>query len=373
MAAPARTTTDDRRLALTPRPLPRLRRHRRRGRSSLAVLVLALTVSGLVGAYRYIWTFWLYRGFPPPSLPAAQGSGSQRQAVHPGTLETIDVYSPAVGLTLPAVVYLPPGYFAHPHKRYPSMYLLHGVPGSPQQFVEVGDVQVIEALLVARHQMPPTILVMPEGAPSLLDDTEWVDSVDHDQKWMTYVATDVVNAVDHRFRVLARRRDRAIAGLSEGGYGAFNTGLHHLSEFGIIESWSGYTQASTNKRYFGGSAALVAANSPSHEALVERETLLADRTVLWFYCGRSDSDLGQNVRFARELTRLGVPYTFFVRAGGHNWKLWRGLISQSMIAAGNRFAAGHARPTTKASTKARATARSPAGRVPSVEALGAAS
>jgi enterochelin esterase-like enzyme len=303
----------------------------------VAALAAVVTALGLAGAYRYVWTFWLYRGFPPPALPTA-GAGNRRTAVLPGTLETIEVRSPAVGLTLPAIVYLPPGYFAHPDERYPSMYFLHGVPGSPQQFVDVGDVQVWEALLVARHQMPPTVLVMPEGAPSILDDTEWVNGVERHQDWMTYVATDVVNAVDRRFRVIDRRADRAIAGLSEGGYGALNIGLHHLGEFGVIESWSGYMQSSTAKRYYGGSASLVAENSPADEVVSERARLLEDKTYIWFYCGRSDEDLRQNMRFDIELSLLGVPHDFFVRPGAHNWKLWRSLMAQSLMAAGAHFA-----------------------------------
>jgi enterochelin esterase-like enzyme len=314
----------------------RRRRFGRPLRPGLVALAVVITVVGLVGAYRYVWTFWLYRGFPPPQLPVADVHGHS-SAVLPGVIETIEIDSPAVGATLPAIVYLPPGYNHHPDERYPTIYLLHGVPGSPQQFVDVGDVQVAEALLVARHQMPPAIIVMPEGSPSLVDDTEWVNSVEPHQDWMTYVATDVVNAVDRRFRTIDSPADRAIAGLSEGGYGALDIGLQHLGEFGLIESWSGYTKASTDPRYFGHSASLVAANSPAVEVRRERAALLADHTYIWFYDGDKDEDLGQNVRFNTELSTLELPHHFFVRPGSHNWKLWRALVSQSLIEAGKHF------------------------------------
>ncbi len=365
MAAPAPTV---RRAVERARavPAPRHRRRANRSVALVAVIVVAVTGIGLYGAYRYIWTFWLYRGFPAPSLPLAQKTGGTTRVVLPGTLETIEVDSPAVGQTLPALVYLPPGYFAHPHRRYPAMYLLHGVPGSPQQFVDVGDAQIAEALLVARRQMPPVVLVMPQGAPSLLDDTEWVNGAGRDQAWMDYVATDVVGTVDARFRVLDRPADRAIAGLSEGGYGALNIGLQHLGEFGLIESWSGYTHASTATRYFAGHAALVAANSPAEKVLTERAAMLRDHTYLWFYCGRSDEDLGQNVRFDEELALLGLPHHFFARPGGHNWKLWRSLMSQSLIVAGRYFAGGplpgEPRPAGTATRHTpRATAAAPPG------------
>lgn len=323
--------------------------------------VLVAASFGIFSAYRYVWGFWLYRGFPPPQVPrqvlVSQGARqaparplpparwqvralTQRPAVPtppdhlvrvlPGTLETIEVASPVPGLRLPTIVYLPPGYFAHPQQRYPTLYLLHGVPGGPSQFVDVGDIQVAEALLVARHQMQPMVIVMPEGGTNLLDDTEWVNGVDPHQAWMSYIARDVVNAVDDRFRVVTARWGRAIGGLSEGGYGALNIALHHPGEFEVVESWSGYIQADTDPRYFGGSSELAAANTPSVEVRRERSRLLRQHTYFWFYCGRSDTDLLQNQQFAAELSALGLPHRYFAPPGDHDWGVWRPLVAQAL-------------------------------------------
>jgi len=310
-------------------------------RLSPVALLVALATSalalGLFGVYRYIWTFWLYRGFPPPTLPHLVGRRGHRVPTSPGEVVTIHVPLAGVSTPLPVTVFLPPGYLSHPHARYPSMYFLHGVPGASDQFLDVADVQIAESELVAEHRMPPTVLVMPQGAPSILDDTEWVDGAGRGTAWLTYVGRDVVVAVDRRFRIIDSGRDRAIAGLSEGGYGALNIGLHYPGEFGVIESWSGYTGASRAPRYFNHHPALLAANSPALEVSRERATLLRRHTFFWFYCGVTDEDLGQNERFAAELGALGIPHDFFLRRGGHNWGLWRAFIDQALIAAGDRF------------------------------------
>ena len=51
---------------------------------------------------------------------------------------------------------------------------------------------------------------------------------------------NVVHDVDHRFRTLANRDDRVIAGFSAGAYGATNIALHHVRMFANLQSWSGY-------------------------------------------------------------------------------------------------------------------------------------
>ncbi len=363
------------------------------------VLVLLAAVLGLFGAYQYLWGFWLYRGFPPPRLPrelpvalatpeppAAQrpsasphpvagralrvvpATPAARHAaalaaaarlvapmaltpaeapapaehlvpVLPGTLETIEVQSPLPGVRLPAIVYLPPGYFDHPDERFPALYLLHGSPGRPQQFIDVADVQVAEALLVARHQMAPMVIVIPEGGTSFLDDTEWVNGVQPNDAWMTYVALNVVDAVQQRFRLIDSGDGRAIGGNSEGGYGAMNIALHFPGEFGLVESWSGYAEADSDPRYFGTSAALVAANSPSVEVRRERSVLLHDGMYFWFYCGRNDGDYVDNRQFAAELTSLGLPHHFFAPPGDHNWGVWREFVPAALEAAASHLAA----------------------------------
>ena len=81
-----------------------------------------LMAVGLLGVYRYLDNYWLYRGFAPPKDAA--------YVTTPGTQTTINVASAALGgRRQEVVVYLPPGYSAHPQRRYPVMYLLHGFPG----------------------------------------------------------------------------------------------------------------------------------------------------------------------------------------------------------------------------------------------------
>jgi enterochelin esterase-like enzyme len=299
--------------------------------AGLTSLVLSafLTV-GAIGVWRYGWNYWLYRGFPPPQDPGF--------VTRHGTTHTFRLTSPALGgRSKPVYVYLPPGYAAHPRARYPVAYLLHGIPGRPTGFLFTVRAGVVEDILVARHKAPPTILVMPYGSTGTFTDKEWANGIRPGEGWETFVARDLVRAVDTRYRTIPRGSARALIGLSEGGYGALNIGLHHPGEFHVLESWSGYERADDLRSIFGGRTALLAHNSPMLTLPRVAGRLRADHTFVWFYSAARDHFHEQNTAFARELRRQRIPFRYFSVGGGHNWALWRGQASNALLAASRRL------------------------------------
>lgn len=319
----------------------------RRSITSFGVLAtVTFVLAGGAGAFQYVRGFALYRGEPPPSVPASVAlSGPTHQRVHvvPAQVLHISVVSPALGdRAVPVVVVLPPGYAAHPHTRYPSMYFLEGYPafGGPTSFVNVGNIAGLEAVLVAKKTMAPAVLVMPSGSPSLLVDTEWVNGVQRNSAWETFVARDLVAAVSQRFRVLDSGASRALGGLSEGGYGALNIGIHHPGEFRVLESWSGYTLADNIPAVFGRDLARRQLNSPALQVGRAAARLKAAGTYIWFYCGTDDYDVTQNKSFATQLGTLGIAHRFAVIPGHHNWGLWRSQLSGALVAASSHLQNG---------------------------------
>jgi enterochelin esterase-like enzyme len=301
-----------------------------RGGWLVAGALATFLVIGMIGAYRYVDNYWLYRGFAPPRDAAfvkAHGSAVR-----------IDVASPALGgRRQPVDVYLPPGYNAHPQRRYPVMYLLHGFPGRPGAFLETVRMGVVQDELVALHRARPMILVMPFGSTGSFTDKEWANGVRPDEGWETFLARDVVHAIDTRYRTIRSARGRAIAGLSEGGYGALNIAIHHPGEFRVVESWSGYELADRVPSVFGNDRALMKRNSPQLTIAAAAPKLRRAHTYIWFYSGTGDRELKQNDRFARTLTRLHLPHRYSVVHGGHNWGIWRGRAVDAYLAASKRL------------------------------------
>jgi len=295
-----------------------------------ALATAAFLAAGAFGLYRYLDNYWLYRGFAPPhDAPFVKAHGS---------VTRFYVASAALGgRRQPVDVYLPPRYAADTARRYPVLYLLHGVPGRPAAFLQTVRMGVVEDELVALHRARPMILVMPFGSTGTFTDKEWANGVRPHEAWETFVARDLVRAVDRRFRTIRDGAGRVLAGLSEGGYGAINIGIHHPGEFATIESWSGYVKADDLGSIFDHRRALLAANSPLDTVAAAAPALRAAHTYFWLYSGTDDRFRRQNAAFAAELARLGIPHRFFLVRGGHNWALWRGSASRAYLAASRRL------------------------------------
>jgi enterochelin esterase-like enzyme len=306
-----------------------------RGREAklLGTLAVAGVVAvGLVGTTRYLRNFWLYRGFPAPKDPAL---------VQPGHAERIYVASAALGgRRQPVDVYLPPRYEADGRLRYPVLYLLHGFPGRPAAFLQTVRLGVVEDILLQRRRVRPFILVMPFGSTGTFTDKEWANGVRPGQGWETFVARDLVRAVDARFPTIRSGSGRALAGLSEGGYGALNIGLHHPGEFKVLESWSGYERADDLRSIFGGNRELLRENSPLVTLRQAAARLRRDHTYVWAYSGTTDSFRTQNAAFADELEHAGIPHRFRLLRGGHTWAIWRAQAANALLAASRHLGAG---------------------------------
>jgi enterochelin esterase-like enzyme len=246
------------------------------------------------------------------------------------------VYSHALQRKERVLVYLPPGY-ATSTRRYPVAIFLHGTPGTPEGLVSLGIPERLDALIAA-GTLPPLVAAFPAGSDDPSTDTEWGDSsLRRSERWETFVAEDVVRFLSKAYRVSRTRTARAIAGLSMGGYGAMNIALHHPSEFGVVESWSGYFNANTPAVFAPGSRAWQA-NSPQAYVPSVAPALRRLRPQISFYVGTADRFFGENVRFARLLTHLGVRHDFeAVRGAGHTSTLWRSGLDRELLFIGRAF------------------------------------
>lgn len=295
-----------------------------------ALAVLAWAAWGIHGALVYGSNYYQYRGFAPPRDPSG---------VAKGRLVKVHFYSRALRQRRSYLVYLPHGYSAAAArgKRFPVYYFLHGSPGKPIGSYKIARIGVAYDVLLHEHRIKPFLMVMPDGRNGTFrSDTEWANTRSGG-RYGSFV-TDVVHAVESRWATLAGRRDRMIAGYSEGGYAALNLSLHDLRTFGSLESWSGYTHQDPHAPPFAGEpAAAIAANEPDHYLphVASKVARLGLRAYL--YTETNDRERGQVIAYADQLAVAGGHVTLSVFRGHHNWRTWRKHTPAMLLWASGAF------------------------------------
>ncbi len=92
---------------------------------------------------------------------APDGFDTEQTAIPHGKIDTITYASSTVGTTRSALVYTPPGFSTD--KKYPVLYLLHGIGGDEKEWLKGGKPQVVLDNLYAAGKIQPMIVVMPNG------------------------------------------------------------------------------------------------------------------------------------------------------------------------------------------------------------------
>ncbi len=175
------------------------------------------------------------------ALPAvALGSASplhvdSRTQLSP-RLSELTMSTPALDFPAKVRILLPDGYASHPKKRYPVLYLLHGSFDTSASWTDKGDAERLTAGL-------PLIVVMPPAAGTgnaggWASDW-WNEGRGGPPRWETFTIDQLIPWVDANFRTLPRRGERAIAGLSMGGFSSMSYAVRHPDRFVAAASFSG--------------------------------------------------------------------------------------------------------------------------------------
>lgn len=281
----------------------------------VAALSLSQTVPGTLLTYGIEGT--LYRLVP------GQTSSTANIVAHGTVLHGNYTSASLRGAPRDYAIYLPPSYTVAAAERYPVLYLLHGSPGSPNDWMIAGKAPLNEDALLAIGRMRETIIVSANGNGAIYL-SEWANSYDGRQKMEDAVAFDLVHIIDQRYRTLPDAADRAIGGNSEGGFGAVNIALHHPEVFGTAISFAGYFVAEGATFGYGPSnASYHAYNSPvqyiyttggAHSAHSLRFIICAGTKDGIYFTDSQD--------FYQRLIKMGVKATFQQNSGGHGWGLW---------------------------------------------------
>lgn len=296
----------------------------------------ALCIAALLAASIAVSTAAQIRPTPTPSRTAPLTS-------NPTRVKTDQLNSRLMGRKMPYRVVLPTGYDKKEEnsRRYPVIYLLHGLTGH-------FDNWTTKARLADHAAGLKVIIVTPEGENGWYTDNLSKEKENYD----SYIIKELIPEIDRRYRTLSRRDQRAIAGLSMGGYGAIKFGLKYSDMFVLAGSFSGALGVATitEKKFPGAVGKTVdaifgpegseirKANDPFD--IIRRATPEKIKTFPFLYidCGTGDYLFQNNREFVQLLLEKNVPHEYRQLPGAHNWQYWDKQVQEFLRVAETLFA-----------------------------------
>ncbi|TXK48146.1 esterase family protein [Pontibacter qinzhouensis] len=239
---------------------------------------------------------------------APQGFDQHQANIRHGKVDTVTYDSKTVGVKRKALVYTPPGYSEK--KKYPVLYLLHGIGGDEYEWLRNGQPQIILDNLYAQGKVEPMIVVLPNGRAMPNDRAEGnVFDSTKVQAFATFekdLLHDLIPFIEQKYPVYKDQKRRAIAGLSMGGGQSLNFGLGNLDKFAWV---GGFSSAPNTKA--------------PQELLPDPAEAKKKLLLLWVSCGKEDNLMRISTRTHDYLTSNQVPHIFYVEPGGHDFNVWK--------------------------------------------------
>src|SRR5260370_29659451 len=149
-----------------------------------------------------------------------------------GRAECLSAPSKILGHTVAYCVLLPPSYDAEKTRRYPILYLLHGLGDNEQMLIHSGGFNLVQDLW-ERHQLGDFLIVTPDGGFSF-----YITSRDGRLRYEDFFLREFLPQIEKRYRTQSGRAYRGIAGISMGGYGALHLAFRHPGLFGSVGAHS---------------------------------------------------------------------------------------------------------------------------------------
>ncbi|MFZ0954135.1 MAG: alpha/beta hydrolase family protein [Candidatus Sulfotelmatobacter sp.] len=201
-------------------------------------------------------------------------------------------------------VYLPAGYDAgatkHPAQSYPVLYFLHGLGDNEQTLFNSGGWTLLDDLR-QQHKIGEFLIAAPEGGR-----TFYINSADGSVRYSDFFLREFIPLIESKYRISKGRRNRAISGISMGGYGALRFAFAHPEMFSAVSAQSAALMTESPQELdtaaksgapmgkllatvFGSPIDVAHWKENSPLALASRNQAALRRLAIYFNCGQDDN------------------------------------------------------------------------------------
>ncbi len=249
-----------------------------------------------------------------------------------GTVDTVSIFSKSMRKSIKCVVIKPDSY-KKGSVAYPTVYLLHGHGGRYDNWIK-------KVTSLKQHaDQYQVLIVCPDGAVS----SWYFDSpVDTTMRYERFIATEVPEYVDLKYRTIKNRNGRAITGLSMGGHGGLFLGFRHADYFGACGSMSGALAIEyiTGRQYNVDKRLGDTANKEryrEYSIIKQMENYPKDSIEIIMDCGTEDFIIEMSRVVHQKMLNLKIPHDYTERPGKHDWKYWTTAIEYQLLFFSNYF------------------------------------
>ena len=277
----------------------------------------------------WIASEWIAQ-MPNQPTVTSDGAAASQAAIEPLSSQIETYTSTALNSQRRYGLVLPPDYDQNPDQRYPVIFLLHGGHGTETDWLNPHNGDAVSALtqLYQVGKLPPSIIITPEGSDKRGSSPYWdPDYRDGENGAVsTAIGDELVKLVQQQYRTLPAPNFWAIGGLSSGGWGAVNIGLHHPDHFSVLFSHSGYFEDKSG-----------AEDSPM-TFIRSVPKSVQQRFKIYLDSGDADREyVEQGQKFHQVLNQLQITNVFQIFPGGHSWSYWRQHLTDSLSFVGENF------------------------------------
>lgn len=257
-------------------------------------------------------------GIEIPETPKVAAYYTYDKSVAHGQVRECHYYSSVENKERRCFVYTPAGYDTNVSKRYPVLYLQHGMGEDERGWSRQGKMANILDNQIASGKCVPMIVVMDYGNCGYIHGTKPGETREEfGASFTPILLNDIIPYIDRTFRTLTDRDNRAMAGLSWGGHQTFNTTLANLDKFAYIGAFSGAIflppQADIRQVYDCVFADAGKFNSQVH--------------TLFLGMG-SEENMGSR-QLSEKLKAAGIDNVYYESPGTHHeWLTWRRCLNE---------------------------------------------
>ena len=259
-------------------------------------------------------------------IPEAEGDFYAPQPVAHGEMRMCYYYSEIKQSTCRYIVYTPPGYDQNTDKRYPVLYVQHGWGEDETGWGKQGKLNFIMDNLLAEGKIVPMLVVMGNGDISGIsfdvvkwDSAQSITSTGKNKiEFQDILVEEIIPLIDTKYRTIADRHHRAMAGLSWGALQSFEIVFNHVDLFAYLGAFSGAIalsdQVDITELYNG--------------LLKEPDAFNKQMKLIWMGTGTEEGNWARD--FRDRLTQLGVNDIVFYESENtaHEWLTWRRCLRE---------------------------------------------